>query len=484
VARQALLAAGSRGAGVLLLVVVTPYVVSRLGPDRYGVWVLVAAVAGILPALDLGVAAGMSRAVARRAGDRDAVRALAGDGLALGLAVATGVAVVAFVLVPALVDAISSVPDRAEAVTALRLGIGAFVAGTATGVLEGVVLGLGASNRLAALRLASAVLFAASVVVVLAAGGGLVALAAVQLAVLCCALAASAVAARAALGARPVRLPGRGGWRGREILAASLPRQASRAWLIGALHYERYVAGLALGATAAGAYGVASVLAGGLAMLLAHATLPLVPALTAAAVSEGEARTMSAYRRAMSAFALVVAGGFGLLAATAAPLLGAWVPELAAPPRYLQILCAGFAAWTLTAVGFTAGQALGRGRAEAESALGGLAVMAVAAPVLVTAFGADALALGTAAGLAAGAALFAARGTPALDEARRPCAAAVGAALPIALGNAALLDPGDGSRAAMAALATGEALAFAGLYAALLRLAGAPVLAVLRAARA
>jgi O-antigen/teichoic acid export membrane protein len=472
----------------VLFVVLTPYLVSELGPAGYGVWVLVAAATGILAGLDLGIAAGMSRVVSRQVarGERAAVREVVSDGLALGLAVALAVAAVAVALVPSLVDAIAAVPDRGEAIAALRLGVAVFVVGVATGVFEGVVLGAGRAERLAALRLGNAALFAVSAVAVLEAGGGLAALAAAQLGAMCCSLVAAAASARGAVGEPLLRLPGRAGaWRGREVLAASLPRQASRAWLIGALQYERYVAGLALGAAAAGGYGVASVLAGGLAMLLAHGTLPLIPALTRLAVTEGEGRAEAASRRAMAGFAVLVAGAFGLVAAVAAPLLAAWVgPRVPVEPRYLQLLCVGFAAWTLTAVGFTAAQALGRGALEARAALAGLAAIALAAPVLVEAGGADALAVGTTLGLLAGAATFAFRGGRALAEARAPVGAALAAAVPIALLNAALLDPFDSPRAAMATVAMGEALVFAGAYAALLRAGGSPVTARLRAVRA
>ena len=53
VARQALLAVVSRGAGVALLVVLTPYLASRLGADGYGIWVLVTASTGLMGASTL-----------------------------------------------------------------------------------------------------------------------------------------------------------------------------------------------------------------------------------------------------------------------------------------------------------------------------------------------------------------------------------------------------------------------------------------------
>ncbi len=73
---------------VLLWVLVTPFVLERLGPERFGIWALFFAFSAYLMVFDLGVGNAMIRFVAleRAAGDRRALERTLGRGLRLALA--------------------------------------------------------------------------------------------------------------------------------------------------------------------------------------------------------------------------------------------------------------------------------------------------------------------------------------------------------------------------------------------------------------
>jgi O-antigen/teichoic acid export membrane protein len=286
------------------------------------------------------------------------------------------------------------------------------------------------------------------------------------------------VTARRALGVGPL-------WHGAfradtvpTLVRYGLPNQAARICFVGALQYERVLVGVMLGAAVAGKFGVGSVLAGGLAMLLSPALLPLVSALTSVATREGEEAASAAFYRVLRPYALLTAGAFGALAACASPLVLAWVgPGYDSSARAAAILAVGFCVWQTTGVGFLAMLALGRPGLQGRAGLIAAATYLALAPLLLGSLGAEAAGIGTSAGLVIGAAAFwlavrrdgrLPRRAPAV--AAVPIAVAAALAVPALLVNLALVD--DLGRASAAAVAVGEALVFALAYVALLTGAG------------
>jgi O-antigen/teichoic acid export membrane protein len=91
VRRNTIASIAGRVVTALLWLAITPYVLSRLGPERFGIWALFFAFNGYLTSFDLGIGSTMIRFVAtgRASGDRRSLgRTLArGIGLALGLGV-------------------------------------------------------------------------------------------------------------------------------------------------------------------------------------------------------------------------------------------------------------------------------------------------------------------------------------------------------------------------------------------------------------
>ena len=403
---RAALTVGSRAAVLAVLLLSTPFVVAALGPDAYGVWVVVVAVAGLYGVVDGGFAPALGRLVAHALarGDRGAVRALTTTALAASLLIGLVLGAVAWLLAPSFVELLGQPAEqRAQAELAVRLAVVTGVAVNAAGVLDGVLIGMERIDLLAAVRVVYAALLGTGIAVVLALGGGIAALAAVQLAAWVVAIAVAAVLARLAFGepllAPRALAPGRVG----ELLRFGLPSQASRVSLIGALQYERLVVAALVGAGAAAGYGLASLLVGGLRALMGQAVVPLLPALTTIAARADDELLAVEFARSSRRLAVLFAAAFGVLAAAAPLVLDAWVgPGFEDAARYTWILCAGFAVSALATTGYALAQAVGRPAIEARSAGVATLTYSVAVAALVAWLGAAGAAIGTSAGLVAG----------------------------------------------------------------------------------
>lgn len=481
--RQALLLVASRmgSAGVLLLL--TPYLVARIGRAEFGVWVLAVATIGMFSLVDFGAAAATGRLVAHAAAsDRARIASVVTTGLVLRTAQALLIGAVAWALVPPVASNLS-VPAELEpdVVLVLRLALVTGMLANLAGVFNGALVGLGRIRTLAVVSFAGPALFGTAAVVVLLSGGNVVGLMVTQLASQALTLAALSVAARRAHGER---LLVASGWKRdvvRELFQFGLPRQLSWIAFVGAMQYERLLIGVLVGATAAAAYGPAGLLVGGLAGLISPAIMPLMPALTRLAVVEGREALSEAYARAVRQLAVLWAAAFGALAAVATPLVAAWVgPGFGSTPRYIQILATGFLLRAIAEVGFAAAQADRRPKLEGLAAVVTIAVTGIGSPILVGTLGTPGAAVGTAAGLAAGSltffALVAASDASGLGRATRglvpPCATAAVLAVPVAAFNSIALGTANLSRLESGALAACEAGVFLAAYALVIRASG------------
>lgn len=468
-------------AGVVLLL--TPYLVARIGRVEYGVWVLAAATVGMFSLVDLGAAAATGRLVAHAAAsDRARIASVVTTGLVLRTVQALLIGAVAWILVPPVASHLSMPAElEPDVVLVLRLALVTGVLANLAGVFNGALVGLGRSRTLAAVSFAGPALFGTAAVVVLHSGGGLVGLMVTQLASQALTLVALSVAARLSYGERLLVATG---WKRdvvRELFQFGLPRQLSWIAFVGAMQYERLLIGVLVGATAAAAYGPAGLLVGGLAGLISPTVMPLLPALTRLAVVEGREALAEGYARAVRQFAVLWAAAFGALAAVATPLVAAWLGRgFEATPRYIQLLAAGFLLRAIAEVGFAAAQADRRPKLEGVAALVTIAVAGIASPILLSTLGTMGAAVGTAAGLAAGSvtffALVAASDPSGLGRVTRgfvfPCATAFLLAVPVAALNSIALGAAKLGRIESGALAACEAGAFLAAFALVIRGSG------------
>lgn len=477
------LTVGSRAAVLAVVLLSTPFVVAALGPDAYGVWIVVVAIAGLYGVVDGGFAPALGRLVADAVArdDRAAVRELTTTAFVASLLIGLALGAIAWVLAPAFAEVLTpggGVRPATEA--ALRLAVVTGVAVNAAGVLDGALIGLNRIDLLARVRVTYATLLAVGIAAVLLAGGGVAELAAAQLGAWCLAIAVAALVARHALGAAPIAATALAPRRIGALLRFGLPPQASRVSLIGALQYERLIVAMLVGAGAAAGYGVASLLAGGLRALMGQAALPLLPALTALAARGERERLDAEFARSSQRLGVIFAVAFGALAAVAPLAIEAWVGAgFGEAVRYTWILCAGFAVSALATTGYALAQAVGRPAIEARAAGVAAAVYLAAVAVLVAALGAPGAAIGTTAGLVAGGA-YCFTALPRAGLARRgvllaalaPLATGAAVALPFALASARLIAHFAPTRPAAAALALAVGAAYLATLAGVLRATG------------
>ncbi|MGI9127218.1 MAG: flippase [Roseomonas sp.] len=114
-----------RGLPLLLALVITPFLVSALGVERWGLFTLALALIGIFGVFDLGLGMALTRGVSEKLGTgaADEARAMIGATLLALLGVSSIMAVALFLAMPWLVGEFLNVPEdlRQEAITAFQL---------------------------------------------------------------------------------------------------------------------------------------------------------------------------------------------------------------------------------------------------------------------------------------------------------------------------------------------------------------------------
>jgi O-antigen/teichoic acid export membrane protein len=153
----------------------TPFLVTQLGDDAYGLFVLVTALAGYTTLLDLGVTSSVTRYVAalRAQSDFDGLRRLVATGFVVSLALCGITVALGVALAPLVPDAFG-VPDDERETARNLVYLAAISAGLVfpTGTLFAVLRGLQRYDLANALGVVATLLVAAATVVAVLAGGG------------------------------------------------------------------------------------------------------------------------------------------------------------------------------------------------------------------------------------------------------------------------------------------------------------------------
>ena len=458
--------AGSRVLAMASGIVIAPVLVAQLGPESFGVWVVLLAAAGLFSVLGSGGDGVVARVIAgNNARGLDTRRPAA---IAVGMAAGESTVLTAALIIwaPTVVSvfgiAESSQPQAAEA---LRWIAAAYVFQRITRAALGCLSGLGRHRARAVVEVSGPLLFAFGGTVVLLLGGDLVALSVTYL---------LAIAAGAAAATLPLKSAPRGGAVDVRATARTLwrlgrPRQLSQVALMVAVLGERALVSQFAGEVAAGRYAAASTLVTAATVILLYALNPLGPEFVARAAAEGPAAVRSAYRQTERATAVLAGACFGALAACAGPLTTAWVgPELEAG-QSVAILAPGFFAFVVARVGFHAAAALDKPWLEGRTAAPAAVVNVALALVLLELFGATAAGVATSLSLLLWAGAFgrssrAVLGAPPARDLIPPAIVAAAIAAPLAVVAGLVLGPEEGSRWAQGAMAVTLALAFLALY--------------------
>jgi O-antigen/teichoic acid export membrane protein len=393
----------------LSLLVVTPWLVEKLGPAAFGVWITILGAATIVALVDLGTGTASARLTSRfmATGGRTRVPDLLSTALAVQGCQFVVVAVIGWLVAPGAAALMAPEELEAAATETLRLALLGALLGRVRLVFEGVLIGLPRLPLLAGLRTGRSVVFVALVFPL--ADQGMEAVATTYLLAEAVGVLATAAATRRAFGS-PLLAP-------RHVTRASfsqlfmygVPRQAGVAGWTFAIRYPAIVTSVLVTAVAAGAVGAAALACSGLATLCVQGLTPLIPSLTALAAHEGQPFAGLAKRLEdlLVGVGMAAAAAFGAICAAAGPIAVAWVgddlPDLDAAMRYLA---PGVAAWVLMSAAQIGGQAIGTPAIEARVALPGVLLTVAAASAGAALFGGTGAVAGTSAGLIAWAMVY------------------------------------------------------------------------------
>jgi len=457
----------------LSLLVVTPWLVAKLGPAGFGVWITILGAATIAALVDLGAGTASARLTARymATGGRDRIPGLLSTALAVQAGQFLLVALIGWLVAPAAADLISPEELEAAATGTLRLALLGALIGRLRIVFEGILIGLPRLPLLAGLRMGRSAIF---VVLVFAfAHEGLEAVATAYLLAEAIGLLAGAAATRRTFGSRLLALREVSRASFSELFTYGVPRQAGVAAWTFAIRYPTIVTSVLVTAAAAGAVGAAALACSGLATLCVQGLTPLTPALTTMAAHEGQPFAGLAQRLEdlLAGVAVGAAAAFGAICAGAAPIAVAWVgDELPNLAPAMRCLAPGVAAWVVLSAAQIGGQAIGTPGIEARIALRGVLGTVAAASAGAALFDGPGAAAGTSAGLIAWTILYFNRlgkVWPTLKRSRcwLPLALAVAPAVVVAFVGERVFETAEFGRAGAAVAATTQCAVFLALFA-------------------
>ena len=350
----------------------TPGLLTTLGPERFGFWSLLLAVGGLVGTADLGLGVAVSRFTADhvRRGHTAGIGRLLGRALLLQFAVAATVAALALLARDRLLDWIRVAPEwRDEARTAFELACAGFLLAVPFNLFTAVLQGLQRMDLFALVSVPGALALLGAVSYAIGAGHPLLGVTAAQAAVLLALALASGWAVSRALAVAPSTAPAVGDApvRFRSLFGFSLWVQVNAALALAQQHLSKFlIAGLvALGPVAAYELGLRVTSVATLLPILALAAL--LPAMVHRAGGDTVGEYGGAYVQALAPYFVLVTALSGALVALAPAILETWLGK-AGPDEVLALrtLALAGAAGALTGVASTTVRAAGRPRFETE----------------------------------------------------------------------------------------------------------------------
>ncbi len=347
--RNALSNVLGRAASGVLWVLLTPFVLARLGPERFGVWSLFFAVSGYIATLDLGMASSVARflAVGAAHGDREAVRGTLARSLVLACGLGALWSTACIVLRGAFVVGFHvPAPLRTEVEFSLMVFAASLLVFCVAQVLQGGLIGLQRLHLSNLWFLAGLLVHATVLLAGLARGGGLMVTAVAMVAgnTVCGLL--SAFSLERALRGLPHGEGTQVSWR--QLMGFGGVVQATNAFAMGQLQVGKFLLGLLGQLTWVTQFELGFRVANALWGLPQLVQGAVIPAAAHASALAGREELRHLYRwscRWQFAFAGWVLGGLWL---TAPALFAAWVgPGYTDAVTVTEALAVAFAVATL-----------------------------------------------------------------------------------------------------------------------------------------
>ena len=359
----------------LVFLFVTPYAISKLGVERYGVWALTSAMLGYAALGDLGVRTAFKKYVAQHhaVGRRDYILKLAGDGLVFYSVLGMLPALLALAFRRPILSAFNVGGDLLpEAESLLLLMTVVFLIENLTNVFCGVVEGVQRMEVSNSIFVGQSVLLGLGTVVALAAGGGLVDMGVAAVTASAAAACSMFIAAQRVTGLRlfPWRL--RLSWAVfREQVAYGMKLQGSGIAMMGNLHLDKLLLARFWGLELVAIYEIALRMALVFRQVPALMVSALVPAVSDLNARGERALLEKIYERGVR---YVAAAGIPLAVVAliySGDLITAWIgsPEFARASGVLRLLAVAHCTAILIDAPFATARGLGILRYELTTGL-------------------------------------------------------------------------------------------------------------------
>jgi len=375
--RRILLNTVSSGLGQLArlgqALLLTPYLLAKLGPQRFALWSIALVLASYFVLFDLGVGAALIKRVAAHAAadEMEAMRVVVNTGIAFYLAATAVLSPLLFVARHRILELLhvpAEIVTEAQFVLAGLLMIVALTQISAS--FQAILIGLKRMDLTNAVQIGCSLLRLIGSLIAVEGGYGVPGLVLVEVGVLL--LGASMLGAIAwrlllvdNLGFRYVR------WRElRELLRYGLRVQASQAVGLAGLKAPQLILGLCVSLEAVAFYEVGNKLVEGVKSLTLVLLSTVVPVASALDATEGVPALQRFYLRAMKYIFFVSVPLTGLGLVTAPSLIGVWVGRAYVPAvTALQVLGVGSFVHVLTAMGTKICRGMGRPELETQYAM-------------------------------------------------------------------------------------------------------------------
>lgn len=344
--RNTVYGAGGRVFGIAVALVLTPYLLARLGAERYALYALASVVTGYLSLLDLGLGTGYVKYVAEAHASRDS-RAM-NEALATGFYAYLGFggALMAawFFARDPFVRLLNLDPAvRQEAGTVFTVAVLILSLSGAAAAFRAVLHGMQRIDVATRIGVALILPRLVAVVAVLESGQGVVGLVCADLALFLCGTAAMAWSARGLFPALSLRPRHATAKCVRKLLRYGVRLQVSRGSELVNFHFDKLVLARYVGLAAVTDYELGSRIlttARSLPLMLLNAMVPAVSELDA----RGEGRAIARLSARTLRYLLVSGVGiFGVLVTVAPRLMAAWLGDgHEASARVVRVLALGY----------------------------------------------------------------------------------------------------------------------------------------------
>lgn len=408
--RNALVGGGARLFTLLVGLVITPYLLARLGMDRFGIWALLGVVTGLVALGDFSFKTSLIRhlAGAWAAGDRQTVRAFASSGLFFSLVNALLLGALLWWNVDRLLDLLN-IPAalRGEARLTFVFGVAAQLTTIGLAVFPALCDARQRLDITNGLGMLSLVLGAALTVGAVESGFGLPGVALAQLAATLFFFLTALLAARRLFGPPGLSLHAVRATTLRALLGFGLTLHLSTVCGIVNRQFDKFLLSRFAGLGWVGSYELALKWVGNTGSVQPYLAAALLPAGSHLAATGELDRLRAVYHKAYHYLFLIGLPPFFFLAAHAELIMRVWLGQANHRAATLMILLsAGYAANSLSNGMAYVCQGVGRADIQAAQSVIQLLLNVALSIVLFLLIGPLGAAVGTSLSLLAGAAVF------------------------------------------------------------------------------